>query len=147
MQAAVLSVKLPHLRAWTEARQTAAAIDDAFFAESNVVRRPFRDPEAKHVFHQYVVRVPADARDGLRDHLRARGVPTIVYYPEPLHLLEAYESYGFGPGDLPHTEAAAREVLALPMHPWLTLAQIRYVAEAVASFMGVAIPDEASVAS
>ena len=131
-QAAILSVQLRHLPAWTDARRAAAAVYDAHLADVAEVRRPARAAGARHVFHQYTVRVPADVRDGLREHLRARGVPTMVYYPEPLHRMPPYAG---GAADLPETDRACAEVLSLPMHPHLTLDQIAFVAEAVVAFV------------
>ena len=139
-QAAILSVKLPHLAAWTAARRAAADRYDALLAGIGGVVLPFRAPSAEHVFHQYTIRVPASRRDGLAAHLKARGVPTMVYYPIPLHRLPVFAALGYAEGSLPETERAAREVLSLPMHPHLTEDQIGAVAEAVAAFMGAAVP-------
>ena len=137
MQAAVLRVKLRELTGWTDARRAAAALYDAHLAGAADVVRPARDPHAGHVFHQYTVRVPADARDALRAELRAQGIPTMVYYPEPIHLMPAFP--GGAPGDLPETERACREVLSLPMHPYLSPADVAGVAEAVGAFFGAAV--------
>jgi dTDP-4-amino-4,6-dideoxygalactose transaminase len=127
IQASILSVHLRHLPAWTEARRAAAAMyDDAFSGIEGVVR-PVRAPQAHHVFHQYTVRVPAELRDGLAADLRARGVPTMIYYPEPIHRMPPYASGT----DLPETDRACREVLSLPMHPHLTAGQVAFVADAV----------------
>jgi len=127
IQASILSVHLRHLPAWTEARRAGAALyDDAFSGIEDVVR-PVRAPQAHHVFHQYTVRVPAELRDGLAADLRARGVPTMIYYPEPIHRMPPYASGA----DLPETDRACREVLSLPMHPHLTADQVAFVADAV----------------
>ena len=127
MQAAILSVHLRHLPVWTDARRAAAALYDAALEGLDDVVRPVRAPEARHVFHQYTVRVPAELRDALAADLKARGVPTMIYYPEPLHHMAPYRAAV----DLPETDRAAREVLSLPMHPHLTAAQITFVADAL----------------
>jgi dTDP-4-amino-4,6-dideoxygalactose transaminase len=138
LQAAILSVKLPYLAGWTAARQAAAGLYDEMIAASDVlaglVVRPAIAPSCTHVFHQYVVRVPAGWRDALADHLKSVGVPTMVYYPHPLHLLPAFDSLGYREGTLPHSEKACSEVLALPMHPHLAAAEIAHVVGAMAAF-------------
>ena len=132
LQAAVLSVHLRHLPAWTDARRAAAALYDAHLGGLDGVAIPARVAGARHVFHQYTIRVPAGLRDGLREHLAAHGVPTMVYYPEPVHRMPPYAG---GP-DLPQTDRACREVLSLPMHPHLTASQVEAVAERVRQFVG-----------
>lgn len=127
IQAAILSVHLRHLPVWTEARRTAAAAYDGLLADVEGLVLPVRRSEARHVFHQYTVRIPGAHRDAVRDDLRARGVPTMVYYPEPLHRMGPYAA----DVDLPETDRACAEVLSLPMHPHLTLAQLRFVADAL----------------
>jgi dTDP-4-amino-4,6-dideoxygalactose transaminase len=89
---------------------------------------------ARHIFHQYVVRVPAPVRDPLMEHLRRHGVGTKVYYPVPLHLQECFRPLGHAEGDLPESERAARETLALPVYPELTGEQQRYVVETISDF-------------
>jgi len=128
LQAAILRVKLRHLERWSEGRAKNAALYDRLFEGSSVVR-PFRDPRARHIYNQYVIRVPK--RDELKAHLTERGIGTEVYYPIPLHLQKCFASLGHKPGDMPHAEAAARETLALPIYPELTEDQIRYVATSV----------------
>lgn len=131
-QAAILSVQLRHLPAFTAARRAAAALYDAHLAEVADVVRPVRQSGASHVFHQYTVRVPADLRDALRVHLKERGIPTMIYYPEGLHRMPPYAD---GAPDLSETDRACREVLSLPMHPHLTPDHVAYVAEAVRAFV------------
>jgi dTDP-4-amino-4,6-dideoxygalactose transaminase len=136
-QAAVLRVKLPHLDAWSDARRERAAvytrlIDEAGLAE--FVTPPHIRDGARHIFHQYVVRVPAARRDALLEHLKAGGVGTKVYYPVPLHLQPCFAGLGYREGDFPESERAARETLALPMFPELTRAQQEYVVEVLRRF-------------
>ena len=125
LQAALLRVKLRHLDRWSEARARNAALYDSLF-EGSRVGRPYHDPRTRHIYNQYVIRVPN--RDAVRQALGERGVGTEVYYPVPLHLQKCFSMLGHQVGDMPHSEAAALETLALPIYPELTEEQIRYVA-------------------
>jgi dTDP-4-amino-4,6-dideoxygalactose transaminase len=131
LQAAILRVKLKHLDRWSEKRAKNAAAYDALL-EGARLTRPHRDPRSRHIYNQYVIR--AEARDALRQHLTDRGIGTEIYYPVPLHLQKCFASLGLQEGDMPQSEAAAREVLALPIYPELTEEQIRYVASCVREF-------------
>lgn len=130
LQAAVLRAKLPHLERWTESRIANATLYSSLLgpaAESAGER--LRLPQVvtgRHVFNQYVIRV--EDRDRVRAALEAAGIGTAIYYPLPLHLQECFEGLGYRAGDLPVSERAAGRVLALPVFPELTEAQIHYVA-------------------
>jgi dTDP-4-amino-4,6-dideoxygalactose transaminase len=91
-----------------------------------------RSPQSKHVFHQYVIL--AERRDDLRKFLADRRIGTEIYYPLPLHLQPVFAPLGLKAGDLPVAEQAAQEVLALPMFPELTVAEISWVVESIAEF-------------
>ncbi len=139
IQAAVLRVKLAHIASWNEQRRRHAATYDRLFAEAGLVsggsmpvRLPARSPHAGHVFHQYVIR--ASRRDELRTFLADRKIGTEIYYPLPLHLQPVFAYLGLKAGDLPVAEQAAQEVLALPMFPELTEAEIRWVVESIVEF-------------
>jgi dTDP-4-amino-4,6-dideoxygalactose transaminase len=148
IQAAVLRVKLTHLAEWTESRRRHAATYDRLFAASGLtagkppgaiakegsvpVRLLARSPQAKHVFHQYVIR--AQRRDELRKFLAERKIGSEIYYPLPLHLQPVFSYLGLKAGDLPVAEEAAREVLALPMFPELTEAEVGRVVRSIADF-------------
>jgi dTDP-4-amino-4,6-dideoxygalactose transaminase len=134
LQASVLLAKLPYLQAWSEARRANAAWYGKALAGVSGVRTPATDPANEHIFHQYVV--AAERRDELAAHLKARGVGNAVYYPVPLHLQPCFAHLGYRQGQLPVAEAAAREVLALPVYPELTEAQKEYVASAIREFYG-----------
>lgn len=139
LQAAILRVKLRHLDAYARARREAADRYDALFAGHEPITTPYRDPSGEHVFHQYTIRVSAavpGGRDALAEHLKARGIPHMVYYPVPLHRLPIFAEGGARWGDLAETERAAAEVLSLPMHTELTAEQQEYVAAAVLEFTG-----------
>jgi len=135
LQAAVLNVKLPHLDAWSAARQRNAAFYEAVFARTTLgdaVSTPYARPGGRHVYNQYVIR--ARRRDALRQHLTAAGVGTEIYYPVPLHLQQCFAYLKGAPGDYPHSEQAASEVLALPIYPELTTTQLQYVVDTVAAY-------------
>jgi dTDP-4-amino-4,6-dideoxygalactose transaminase len=134
LQAAVLNVKLPHLDGWSAARQRNAAWYDAAFARArlgDLVRTPHARAGTRHIYNQYVIRVPG--RDGLRQRLTAAGVGTEIYYPVPLHLQQCFAYLEGKPGDYPHSEQAAAETLALPIYPELSAAQLEYVVDTVAA--------------
>jgi dTDP-4-amino-4,6-dideoxygalactose transaminase len=143
IQAAVLRVKMTHIASWNERRRHHAATYDQLFAESGLlaaqksngcapVRLLARNLKAQHVFHQYVIR--AQRRDDLRTFLAERKISTEIYYPLPLHLQPVFSYLGFKAGDLPVAEHAAQEVLALPMFPELSEAEIRSVVEGIKDF-------------
>jgi len=135
LQAAVLNVKLPHLDGWTTDRQRNAAYYDSAFERSQLgeaVRTPHSSLAVRHIYNQYVLRV--QDRDALRQHLSARGVGTEIYYPVPLHLQPCFAYLRGKAGDFPQAERAAAEVLALPIYPELTEAQLQYVVDSVAAF-------------
>jgi dTDP-4-amino-4,6-dideoxygalactose transaminase len=132
LQAAVLLAKLPRLDAWTDRRIAIAARYGELLRDSEAAGRvvlPAVAPGRRHVFHQYVVRVAE--RDRVRARLADAGISTAVFYPVPFHLQECFADLGYRAGDFPESEKAASEVLALPMFPQLTEAEIDRVAEAV----------------
>jgi dTDP-4-amino-4,6-dideoxygalactose transaminase len=148
IQAAVLRVKLAHIADWNQRRCLHAATYDRLLADSGLISGPTsnqlsgnggtpvrllsRSPQAKHVFHQYVIR--AQRRDELRKFLADRKIGSEVYYPLPLHLQPVFAYLGLKAGDLPGAEQAAQEVLALPMFPELNEDEIRRVVENIAEF-------------
>jgi dTDP-4-amino-4,6-dideoxygalactose transaminase len=137
LQAAVLNVKFLHLERWTEARRRNARRYDSLFEETGLaehIQVPVVRGGNRHIFHQYVIRVPH--RDKLREFLRANGVGTEVYYPIPLHLQKCFEYLGHGRGDLPESEKAAEETLALPIYPELSPEQQEYVVDQIKMFYG-----------
>jgi dTDP-4-amino-4,6-dideoxygalactose transaminase len=126
IQAAVLEVKLKYLDSWHEARRRNAAVYNAAF-EGTKVKAPVIDHGNWSIYNQYVVRVPN--RDAVKDKLAKAGVGSAIYYPLGLHRQECF-AYLNSP-DLPETERACREVLALPVYPELREDEVRYVAERV----------------
>jgi len=133
LQAAVLRVKLPHLAGWTEARRRNAARYDELFAEAGLVGRvtlPVAAPDRRHIFNQYVIRVPQ--RDAVKAHLESRHVGCAIYYPVPFHEQACFAYLGYRTGQFPQAELAARETLALPIYGELTAEQQRYVVSVLA---------------
>jgi dTDP-4-amino-4,6-dideoxygalactose transaminase len=129
IQGAILGVKLRYLEKWTEARRARAREYDALLADSPVVTAPMQLAGRRHVYHIYAVRTPD--RDGLQRQLQAEGVHTGLHYPIPVHLQEAHADLGYNAGDFPQSEAAAREVLSVPMFPEMTSTQVDQVVAAV----------------
>jgi len=145
LQAAVLRIKLKHIDNWNQQRRAVAAKYDALFGNSGLVKTGALTvdaqapigllqtrPEAFHIYHQYVVR--AFRRDELRTYLTARGIGTEIYYPVPLHLQQCFADLGYKPGDLPVSEAAAKDALALPIFPELRDDELQRVVAAIAEF-------------
>lgn len=126
LQAAILNVKMKYIEAWTEQRRANAAYYDELIAEVPGVVRPKADERARHVYHLYVVRVPGD-RDATIQYLHSKGVGAGIHYPLPIHLQPALGDLGYKEGDFPHAEAAAKQIISLPMFPELTKAQIEQV--------------------
>lgn len=150
LQAAVLSVKLDHLESWHEARQRNAAFYDKAFSGAGAtdsrtpiadggypLRTPYALPApARHIYNQYVIRVPADMRDDLRTHLGEMKIGTEIYYPVPLHMQECFADLGYSPEDLPESLRASRETIALPIYPDLTVEQLEHVANTIVAWIG-----------
>jgi dTDP-4-amino-4,6-dideoxygalactose transaminase len=140
LQAAVLEVKLRHLPRWNQRRRDLAANYDVLFQAASLtagtiadgIVLPYTDPRAVHVFHQYVIRAPR--RDELRQYLADQQIGCEIYYPLPLHLQSSLAHLGYKAGDFPHSEAAAAQVLALPIYPELREDEQQAVVEAIREF-------------
>jgi dTDP-4-amino-4,6-dideoxygalactose transaminase len=128
LQAAVLRVGLRHLEAWTARRRELAALYLREMAPAKVAL-PQEQPYATAVYHLFVIRHAR--RDALMARLEERGIETLIHYPNPLHLQPAFAPLGGRPGDCPTAEAAAREILSLPLHPGMTDDDARFVAASV----------------
>lgn len=131
VQGAILRVKLRHLEKWIEARRAHAAQYAELLKETDL-RLPVEVENNRHVYYVYVVR--SKRRDKLQAHLGARDIHSGIHYPHPVHLEEAFKGLGYSLGDFPIAEAAAKEVLSLPMYPELEEAQIESVANAILEF-------------
>lgn len=129
LQAAILRVKLPYLETWNARRRQIAQIYTQ--ALKGYVQTPYEMPYALHIYHQYTVRHPE--RDRLAAYLKDQGIGSSVHYPVPAHLQPAYRDLAPA-GALPAAEAAAREVLSLPLHPFLAEAEVEAVIRAIQSY-------------
>jgi dTDP-4-amino-4,6-dideoxygalactose transaminase len=131
IQAAILRAKLPHLDRWNNRRRALAARYDAGLRECADLGLPSVPDGVEHVFHLYVVRTP------LRDALRGTGINTGIHYPQGVHLQKAYAHLGYEPGSCPHAEAAAAEVLSLPMFPQLSQSEAGQIIRMIRFFFAM----------
>ena len=131
LQAAMLLIKLVHLERWNEQRRAMAQYYHELLADSDV-STPMEAAYARHVYHLYVVR--GKRRNELQAFLSSQGIGTLVHYPTPVHLQEAYKSLGVAQGSFPIAEQYADEVLSLPMYPGLQKEHIERVCRALHQF-------------
>ncbi|MGD2181915.1 DegT/DnrJ/EryC1/StrS family aminotransferase [Lusitaniella coriacea] len=134
LQAAILSIKLRHLDTWNQGRAQVAERYEQLLSMVPGIQLPAQSLEGKEVWNQYTIRINnggqpgATVRDRVRNQLQERGISSMVYYPIPLHLQPVYKTLGYRPGQLPHAERAADEVLSLPMYPELSLEEQQQIA-------------------
>ncbi len=133
LQAAILGAKLPHLDAWNARRREIADYYTELLTNTDIVT-PYVPPHIQPIYHIYCIR--SKNRDGLKQHLKARGIETGIHYPIPLHLQPVYQNLAYNAGDFPETEKAANEILSLPMYPELTDAQAQQIVDAIKEFKG-----------
>jgi dTDP-4-amino-4,6-dideoxygalactose transaminase len=135
MQAAVLRIKLRHLDGYAAARNSAASYYDKAFAGSSKLRTPQRVKHSDHVFHQYTLQLNGVDRQGLRDHLASKGIPSMIYYPVPLHLQKAYLDPRYTEGMFPVTEQLCASVISLPMHSELEENTLEFITQSVLEYV------------
>ncbi|HKR60581.1 MAG TPA: DegT/DnrJ/EryC1/StrS family aminotransferase [Pyrinomonadaceae bacterium] len=138
LQAAILRVKLRHLDEWTERRQFLAGKYNEQFAGTGI-GTPFVADEVKHAYHLYIIDV--DNRPQVQAQLKEEGIPTAVYYPQPLHLAEPLADYGYKNGDFPVSERASERTLSIPFYPEMGEEQLRAVAEKVKRIVRLTLPN------
>jgi dTDP-4-amino-4,6-dideoxygalactose transaminase len=134
IQAAILRVKLKYLDRFNAARRDVAETYDREFAGCDQIITPERMKYSTHIFHQYTIRVKGGKRDDLKKYLEAKEIPSMVYYPGPLHLQEAYAFLGYKENDFPVTSELCKEVLSLPMHPDMEKEQLDFITTSVLEF-------------
>jgi len=134
IQAAVLSIKLKHLDAYSAARNEVAAAYDKAFANVPALRTPVRDPKSTHVFHQYTLVTSGIDRFALQAQLQSKGIPAMVYYPVPLHMQKAFASDRYKEGQFPVTEDLCKRVISLPMHTEMEPDQLQLIIDSVVEF-------------
>lgn len=132
LQAAILRVKLKKIALWNQLRRESARIYDQLFKNTDITT-PFCADFSSHIYHAYVIRVK-DRRDELLGYLKQKGIGSIVYYPIPLHLQGAYKNLNYKKGDFPITEKLSKEVISLPIYPYITKKQIEYAVKTVKEF-------------
>jgi UDP-2-acetamido-2-deoxy-ribo-hexuluronate aminotransferase len=133
LQAAILEVKLKYLPEYTMKRNKAAEFYDRELSGIPGLKTPFRSLNSTHVFHQYTIKVQGK-RDQLKQHLEANGIPTMIYYPVPLHFQNAYVRPGFGEGSFPVTEKLSDCVLSLPIHTEMEEEELKYITGTITKF-------------
>src|SRR5215212_1056355 len=136
LQAAVLNVKFSSLDKWSDERTQKADVYTKLLNDADLrfpLITPQVRPAGRHIFHQYVIRVPGN-RDALMEHLKNHQIGSKVYYPIPLHLQKCFDYLGYKKGDFPEAEAAANETFALPCYPELSEEQQVYVVESIKRF-------------
>jgi len=134
LQAAILSVKLNYLDEYARKRNEVAAFYDSAMSGINGIEIPIRAANSSHVFHQYTLQVIGVNRDDFKDYLAQNGVPSMIYYPVPLHLQKAYYQSEFGEGAFPITEKLSKTVISLPMHTEMAPDQLEYIVTTVKKY-------------
>ena len=134
LQAAILDVKLRHLREYTAARNRVADKYDEGLASVKGILLPARATNSTHAFHQYTIRVGGKRRDELKTFLQSQGIPSMIYYPVPLHLQQAYLREGQGKGSYPVSEQLSEEVLSLPIHTEMKPEVQEYIIQQIHAF-------------
>lgn len=137
LQAAILGVKLKYLTKYNAARQSVAGFYDNAFAGCSLIIVPERAEYSSHIFHQYTIKVKNGKRDDLKKFLESAKIPSMIYYPVPLHVQEAYRYLGYGESDFPVTSTLSREVLSLPIHPDFDQDQLDYIVSNVLKFFEI----------
>ena len=137
LQAAILSVKIKYLDVYTRHRMNAALIYDKLLGSINEIKIPNRNPNSTHVFHQYTIIVDQYKRDELRKYLLENGIPTMIYYPIPLNLQEAFLNIGVVPTPVNETDLLCNSVLSLPMHTELTENEQIYIFNKIQEFLTI----------
>jgi dTDP-4-amino-4,6-dideoxygalactose transaminase len=134
LQAAILNIKLKHLNEYCAARNSAADYYDHELKNIDGLITPVRVSNSTHVFHQYTMKIKDGKRDALKNYLQEKGIPSMVYYPFPLHFQKAYQSNRFPKGSLPISEKLCEEVLSLPIHTEMTVEMQNFIINTIKEF-------------
>lgn len=134
LQAAILQVKLKHLDDYERRRRQAADFYDQELSGVKFLETPIRVPYSTHVFHQYTIKTKGIDRDHFKEYLQNKGIPSMIYYPVPLHLQKAYARPEYPVGSFPVTETLSRTVLSLPIHTEMTHDQLSYICETIKAY-------------
>jgi UDP-2-acetamido-2-deoxy-ribo-hexuluronate aminotransferase len=134
LQAAILRVKLKYLDQYTAKRNEVAAFYSRELSSLHWLATPFQSAYSTHVYHQYTLTVTSDDRDDLKTFLESKGVPTMIYYPVPLHLQKAYRKKGSEEGSFPVTEKLSKRVISLPIHTEMTPDELAFICDTIKKF-------------
>jgi UDP-2-acetamido-2-deoxy-ribo-hexuluronate aminotransferase len=134
LQAAILGVKLKQLDSYAQSRNALAKAYDEAFANVPALRTPARDPKSTHVFHQYTLVTEGIDRNAMQEYLQSKGIPSMVYYPVPLHMQKAYTDSRYKEGQFPITEDLCKRVISLPMHTEMQADQLEHIIREVKAF-------------
>lgn len=134
LQAAILNVKLKYLEEYSAKRKAVASSYDKGLADITHIEIPVRVPYSTHVFHQYTVKIKNGNRDAFREYLTAEQIPSMIYYPVPLHFQNAFRRPGIGEGSFPVTENLSKVVISLPIHTEMQGEQIEFICGKIKSY-------------
>jgi len=134
IQAAILNIKIKYLDLYSEARNVMASFYDTAFVEVDEIEIPQRQLNSTHVFHQYTLKVKNGKRNELKKYLSEKGIPSMIYYPLPIHKQEAFQQFVSGDFVLPISEELCDQVLSLPIHTEMILDHINFICDSVKSF-------------
>ncbi|MGC1240393.1 MAG: DegT/DnrJ/EryC1/StrS family aminotransferase [Chryseosolibacter sp.] len=132
LQAAILNVKLKYLAGYTAARNAVASYYDQHLSPA-IMETPVRVKNSTHVFHQYTVKIKDGKRDSFQQYLTSNGIPSMIYYPVPLHLQKAYRRPGFEEGSFPVTEKLSKCVISLPIHTEMQEEELDFICQTINS--------------
>ncbi len=135
IQAAILRVKLRHLDSYSAARNEAARYYDKALGNIKGITIPEHSSFTTHVFHQYTIKLEGIDREALMKHLESKGIPSMIYYPFPCHLQQAFKYLNYREGDFPVTEALCKSVLSLPMHTEMDEEQLKFICDSIIEFV------------
>lgn len=134
LQAAILNVKLKYLDEYEKRRNEVAEYYDRELSSVPFLELPFRSPNSTHVFHQYTIKTKGINRDKLKGYLESKGIPSMIYYPVPLHLQKAYQREEYPEGSFEVTERLSKTVLSLPIHTEMKVSQLSYICDTIKAF-------------
>ena len=135
LQAAILDVKLRYLDQYNQARQKAAEFYNRELQTIEQLTLPSVTGKSKHIYHQYTLILEDGVnRDDFKEFLKSKGIPSMVYYPVPMHLQEAFNEGKYSEGDFPVSEELCRSVLSIPMHTELSEEQLNYITETIKQY-------------
>jgi UDP-2-acetamido-2-deoxy-ribo-hexuluronate aminotransferase len=127
-------VKIKYLSEYTRKRNEAAGFYGSQLSSCSFIETPYRAINSSHVFHQYTLKVKNIDRDHFKKHIEGKGVPSMIYYPIPLHFQKAYSRKEFGIGSFPVTEQLSKIVISLPIHTEMTEEELTYICETIKEY-------------